>query len=151
MPPHNTAHQHQPVLQTPVWLQTNFTTIGVKPCVLGFNPVNDNVTLRPVDGLTQYFQTPVQRITKLVNSKLSTRLTLTVDGTKYRLLFEKPSTSRKRALASSAGTSAAGGVAGAVAGAVAVGVLKASMSRIDNSDLVAYAQWVALFKQHGKL
>lgn len=71
-----------------VKLQTNFTTIGMRPCVLAFDADNDLLSLVSEDGATEHFARQLDALDSIAWERQRQRLVVTVDGAKHRILFQ---------------------------------------------------------------
>jgi len=76
------------VLLSNVKLQTNFSTLGMKSCVLAFDGSTDRLSLVSEDGATEHFARPITALDSIKWERQRQRLVVEVDGEKHRILFQ---------------------------------------------------------------
>ncbi len=111
-------------------LQKNFTSFGMVPCLLTYDPATDMTTLVSEDDQQHYFSVPLASLGAVSYTRGESRLVFTLDGVKYRLVFQSggnifASTAARRLL----GASVAG-------------------SLVHNNG---YGEWFALLRSRGQI
>lgn len=111
-------------------LQTNFTSFGMVPCLFTYESSTDIATLVSEDDEHHYFAAPLGELGAVKYTRGESRLVFTVDGHKYRLVFQ----SGGNILASTAARRLLGrGVAGRI---------------VSNNG---YNDWFLLLQQRGQI